>query len=194
MINLCTDPTCDEQAGVTIQRQVDVAPVPYCLEHGARRALELDQRLENYLRVVIAQQAPTELELAQGRVAELETRLDPETDTKLREQLDTALNTLELQSKALEQARGKVSETREELDVAKRELERTKRELERVRGDLTMATHALDLARKASLSANAGGGGAGGSANTSGAVMGGGAGGEAPAPMTPPPSTRPDPK
>lgn len=139
MITLCTDPTCDADAQLTIQLQSDTAPVGFCLEHGYRREAELKQRLENYRLVTIARQAPTELELAQARIAELEDaatrRFDGiiSNEADVGEQLETALHTLELQGKSLQLTGAELRDTKRELELAQRELARTRRELEQAR-------------------------------------------------------------
>jgi septal ring factor EnvC (AmiA/AmiB activator) len=140
MINLCTDPTCDENAALTIQRQIDVAPVGFCLTHGYQREAELKQRLENYTLVTVVQQAPTELELAQARIAELEEKTDAGElrigdDDTAEQQLETALRTLEQQGKVLERTRAELAESKEAFNVARRELDRTRSELERLRAE-----------------------------------------------------------
>jgi len=139
MINLCSDPTCDENAALTIQRQIDIAPVGFCLTHGYQREAELKQRLENYTLVTVVQQAPTELELAQARIAELEEKTQPDGGGELRigddhtaeQQLETVLRTLE----QLERTRSELAESKEAGNVARRELERTRSELERLRAE-----------------------------------------------------------
>lgn len=143
MITLCTHPDCDADAGVTLQRQVDVAPVPYCLQHAAQQEELYRLTLQSCTRVVIAAQEPTELERAQARVAELEGGGAGE----LEQQLATALRTLEQQHNALEALRSQLGESRQAFEVAQRELERVKAERTRLQGDLTMATRALELAR-----------------------------------------------
>jgi BMFP domain-containing protein YqiC len=141
MTKLCA--VCDDDAGVTLQRQIDPAAVSYCLQHAAEREQELKIKLENYQRVVVVALEPSELEQTQARLAELE-RGDGDDDQA---ELETALRTLEQQGIILEATRRDLAESREAFNVAQRELERTRKELERVRGDLTMATRALELAR-----------------------------------------------
>ena len=170
MIKLCSIPECDDDAGVSLQRQMDVEPVPYCLQHASQREAEFQLKLENYRRTVIATLEPTELEQAQARVAELEAS----TDTTLQAQLGKALETLEKQSKAMGDLRNELAESRQAFEVAQRELERVKRERDRVQGDLTMATRALERAR-----------GEQPAPATTGSEP-------PPPPMTPAPATRPD--
>lgn len=160
MINLCTDPTCDETAALSIQRQGDVAPVGYCLPHGYQRENELKQKLENF-RTVVLERPPSELEQALARVQELEEELtDPNgsivvdgepNEHGLRqpgpaeqaEQLKTALDTLEIQSRALSSARNELADKDRALQSLKRELERSKAELERTSAELQTARKTL---------------------------------------------------
>jgi len=180
MNDLCCD--CDADAGLTLQRQMDVAPIPYCLEHGYRREAELKQRLENYRLVTIVQQAPSELELAKARIAELEEKTQPNgdgahvtigDDHTVEQQLETALRTLEQQGKTLERTRTELGENKEAFNVARRELDRLRGELERTRTELeqTKAARAELERTKAELEQL-----------------------RAAGPITPPPPTRPEPK
>jgi hypothetical protein len=160
MIQLCCE--CDENAGLTLQRQADVRPIAYCLPHGYQREGVLKQRLENYQLVAIAQQEPTELDLAKARIAELEEKTQPDdgsggvqlggADTA-EHQLETALRTLELQGKTLETLRSQVGESKEAFNVARRELDRTRGELERTRTELEQTHGELVKARAAPVPA-----------------------------------------
>lgn len=172
MIKLCSNPECDDDAGVTLQRQVDHEPVPYCLQHAAAKEDEFRLKLENYQRTVIATLEPSPLEQAQAKVAELERAHD---DSAAQAQLAKALETLEKQAKAMGDLRAELGESRQAFEVAQRELERVKRERDRISGDLTMATRALELARSGKPPAPA----------TTGSEP-------PPPPMTPAPATRPD--
>jgi len=152
MINLCTDPTCDETAALSIQRQGDVAPVGYCLPHGYQREAELKQKLENF-RTVVLERPPTELEQALARVQELEEELtepggsvvDGEPGavdgerTSSAEQLATTLHTLETQARTLASVRNELAERDRELQRARAELNRNDAELKRLRADLERA-------------------------------------------------------
>ncbi len=172
MIKLCAIPECDDDAGVMLQRQIDVAPVPYCLQHAAAREAELTLKLENFQRVVIAPLEPTPLEQAHAKLAELEAL---KLDSKSQAQLVQTLETLEKQSKAMGELRSELTDAREAFDVAQRELERVKRDRERIQGDLEMAKQALELVRSGNAPPAA----------TTGSEP-------PPPPMTPPPATRPD--
>ena len=142
MIKLCNDPTCDETAAMSVQRQGDVEPVVYCLRHAYQREDELRQRLETFASVVLERPA-TELEIALARVQELEgTQPDGGTGgagdgtgdgTSSAEQLATALHTLETQGRALASARSELADRDQALQVLRRELERTRAELERAK-------------------------------------------------------------
>jgi ABC-type transporter Mla subunit MlaD len=146
MIKLCTDPNCDEEAGLTIQRQIDPAPVPYCHPHGAQRQHELQQALENFRVVVIPPAAPpTDLELAMARISELEEKTNPDAGNgpELADQLETALHTLEAQSKTLDRAREQLGEKDQALQVLRRELERTRAELVTTRAELVAKAAAV---------------------------------------------------
>jgi DNA repair exonuclease SbcCD ATPase subunit len=185
MINLCTDPTCDETAALSIQRQGDIAPVGYCLPHGYQRENELRQKLENFATVVLERPA-TELELALSRVQELEEELtQPDGQTvdgehglkqpgalETEEQLETALHTLEMQSATLKTTRGELADREQALQSLRRELDRTRAELTKAKDDLALCRVELDR-----FKAN----------EAAGPRVEGG-------PVTPPPPTRPDPK
>ena len=133
----CSDPNCAEDAGLTIQRSIDPAAVAYCLPHGYQRAAELKPRLENYQLVSIVAMPPSELELAQARLAELEAKgPDAGDGAELADQLETALHTLELQSKTLDKARTELADRDTALSSLRRELERTRADLQRVTGEL----------------------------------------------------------
>jgi hypothetical protein len=172
MIQLCSNPECDDDAGVSLQRQIDVAPVPYCLQHAGEREAEFRLKLENFQRTVIATLEPSPLELAEKRLAELEAAKDESTTHA---QLVKALETLETQAKAMASLRNELGESQQAFQVAQRELERVKRERDRINGDLNMATQALEQLRKAPPPAPA----------TTGSEP-------PPPPMTPAPATRPD--
>jgi chromosome segregation ATPase len=131
----CSDPNCAEEAGLTIQRQIDPGPVPYCHPHGANRQHALNQALENFRVVVVPPAAPpTELELAEERIAELEQALTKATGNthgllqpgavEKAEQLETALRTLETQSRVLQEAREALEDTRASLQLKAGQLER----------------------------------------------------------------------
>lgn len=151
MNEACSDPTCDDDAGLTLQRQMDVAPVPFCLEHGYRREAELKQRLENYRLVTVVQQAPSELELAKARLEELQARVSPDGDpaagAELAEQLEAALQGLETQGKVLDDARAALEDRSEHLKVLRAEYDRQKAELERVRQELELAKREAQSAK-----------------------------------------------
>lgn len=176
----CSDPNCAEEAGLTLQRSIDPAAVAFCLPHGYQREAELKQQLQNYQLVSIVAMPPSELELAQARLAELEERagagvvFDP--DTEVGAQLETALQTLELQSKTLEKARAELADRDTALQSLRRELERTRTELTTVRAAGQKATDDLELV-KAELE------------RTRGELAGGEQIGR---PETPVPPTRPD--
>lgn len=174
MIKLCTDPSCDEEAGLTIQRQIDPEGVPYCHPHGAQRQHALNQALENFRVVVIPPAAPpTPLELAEARISELEELLrvieasgggDVDSRQSLakaaNDQLATTLHTLETQSRALSSARNELADREQSMQTMRREMDRMRAELERTRAELATAKTAPAPA----------------------------------APITPPPPTQPDPK
>lgn len=156
MINLCTDPTCDETAALSIQRQGDVAPVVYCLPHGYQRENELKQKLENF-RTVVLERPPTELEQALARVQELEEELtepggsvvDGEPgagDTSTAEQLATTLHTLETQARTLASVRSELADKDQALQSLRKELDRTRGDLERTRSQLAAALEAAKTA------------------------------------------------
>jgi chromosome segregation ATPase len=187
MINLCTDPTCDETAALSIQRQGDVAPVGYCLPHGYQREAELRQKLENF-RTVVLERPPSELEQALARVQELEEELtEPNGQTaagadnehglkqpgaaETEEQLETALHTLEMQSATLKTTRAELADREQALQSMRRELERTRGELTKAKDDLALCRAELERFK----------------ANEA-------AGPRVEGPITPPPPTRPDPK
>ncbi len=152
MINLCTDPTCDETASLSLQRQGDVAPVGYCLPHGYQRENELKQKLENYTLVVL-ERPESELAQALARVQELEEELtDPggsvvdgepgaggAGDTSTAEQLATTLHTLETQARTLASVRSELADKDQALQSLRKELDRTRGDLERTRAQLAAA-------------------------------------------------------
>jgi septal ring factor EnvC (AmiA/AmiB activator) len=166
----CSDPNCAEEAGLTLQRQIDPEAVPFCHPHGAQRQHELNQALVNFRVVVLPPDAPpTDLEIALARVAELETRgPDDGAGPELAGQLETALHTLEVQSKTLDRAKTDLAERNEAVASLRRELERTRAELSKAKDDLALCR--LELER---LQAN----------EAAGSHVG---------PITPPPPTRPD--
>lgn len=180
MINLCTDPTCDDNAAMTIQRAIDTAPVGFCLRHGYQREAELRQSLQNFTSLVLERPA-TDLELAQTELAQLtalvegsaefeQAKAAQEKIVDLSEQLDRALNTLELQSKSLDTARGALLERDDTIKQVRRELVAARGELERTRQELQWNREQLELvkAKQGNPPAPAG------------------------PPETPPPPTRPD--
>ena len=180
MIKLCTDPNCDEEAGLTIQRQIDPAPVPYCHPHGAQRQHELQQALENFRVVVIPPAAPpTELDRAVARIHDLEDLITKATGnahgllqpgaTEQAEQLATALHTHETQSRALSSARSELADREQALQRMRRDLEQTRAELERTSAELVTARRTLQTRTPAPAPTV-----------------------PPPAPITPPPPTRPD--
>lgn len=135
----CSDPTCAEDAGLTLKRQIDIEPLAFCLPHGYQREAELKQRLENYQMVTLGR-PPSELELALARVAELESaEPNPFADAgdgdgpELADQLETALHTLELQSKTLDTARTELADREASVTSLRKELERSRGELETVK-------------------------------------------------------------
>jgi hypothetical protein len=173
-MNQCAhNPECEQVVGITLQRQIDPAPVPYCLQHASEQEQAFRLSLQDFRRVVVVPLELSELEQTKARLAELEATSHELRDDGDAAELETALRTLEQQNNILEATRRDLAESREAFTVAQRELERTKRELERVKGDLAMATQALDLARNSGQAPPA----------PAAAVP----------PQTPPPATRPDP-
>lgn len=181
MIKLCTDPTCDETAAMSVQRSGDVAPVVYCLPHGYQRENELKQLLENFVSVVLERPA-SDLDRALARVQELEKKPEPEGAGagagvgSSADDLALTLHTLETQSQALATARHELADREQALQLMRRELERTRRELETARGDLHAAVRTIERLRAARVP---------------------GDGPPAPVPatvITPAPPTRPDPE
>lgn len=135
MITFCSDPTCDEYADLTLQRQLDVGPVPFCQPHGNARKNELDLGLVSYRLVSIARLPPSELEQAQAQVAELQAQLEPNdgpTAAELQEQLEKVLHTLELQNQLLDQARNDLSDRDDTIRILRLEIGRNKKEIERL--------------------------------------------------------------
>jgi len=168
----CSDPNCAEEAGLTLQRQIDPDAVPFCHPHGAQRQHDLSQALVNFRVVVLPPDSPpTDLELALARIAELEA-LRPLGEAgespELADQLETALHTLEMQSATLKSARTELGDREQALQTLRRELDRTRAELTKAKDDLALCR--LELER---FQAN----------EAAGSHVG---------PITPPPPTRPD--